>query len=269
MSVLVLVTTLQVSAKIDADAVAGMWLFEEGRGDIADDSSGRGNNGKIAGPVKWVNGKFGQAMEFDGQSTWVEVQSNDTLVLEELTMVAWGKIKSSKGVRWQSIMMKGQNPRNYLMVVDKDTQRLQLSITKGAIDAWGGIIEGPEITDDEWRHLAAVIGEETGLVTYVDGVQVGQAAYVVPSLDAAPEVLRIGDGSSGGHQLEGLLDEVAIFNIPLEADDILDIMNNGLEVVTGLRAPVEPRGKLAAIWGSLKSEFQSADNLIPAIYNKP
>jgi len=66
-----------------------------------------------------------------------------------------------------------------------------------------------------------------------------------------------------------LLDEVAIFNIPLEADDILDIMNNGLEVVTGLRAPVEPRGKLAAIWGSLKSEFQSADNLIPAIYNKP
>ena len=83
----------------------------------------------------------------------------------------------------------------------------------------------------------------------------GQAAYVVPSLDAAPEVLRIGDGSSGGHQLEGLLDEVAVFNIPLEADDILDIMNNGLEVVTGLRAPVEPRGKLAVVWGSLKSEL--------------
>lgn len=252
--VALLVLTPQAFAKIDEEAVVGMWLFEEGRGDIARDSSGKGNNGNISGPVKWTDGKFGQGAEFNGQNTWVEVQSNDSLILEELTMVAWAKMKPSQGVRWQSIMMKGQNPRNYLLCVDKDTQRLQLSITKGAPDAWGGPIDGPQITDEEWHHLAGVIGEKTGLAIYVDGVQVGQQAYSVPSLDATPEVLRIGDGSAGGHQLEGILDEVAIFNVALEADDIVDIMNKGLEVVTGMGAVVESCGKLATVWGKLKGE---------------
>jgi hypothetical protein len=241
-----------VFARINPDNVAGLWLFEEGGGDIADDSSGKGNHGSISGPVKWVNGKFERGLEFNGQNTWVEVKSNDTLILEELTMVAWAKVKPSTGVRWQSIMMKGQNPRNYLLCVDKDTQKLQLSITAGAPDAWAGPIAGPEVTDDEWHHLAGVIGQETGLVIYTDGVQVGQQAYATPSLNATPEVLRIGDGSAGGHQLEGILDEVAVFNIPLEADDIADIMNDGLEDVTGMGAAVEACGKLATVWGNLK-----------------
>ncbi|MBD3183822.1 hypothetical protein GF312_16175 [Candidatus Poribacteria bacterium] len=242
----------QTQAEIDPASVVGLWLFEEGKGDIAVDSSDSGNDGNIAGNAKWINGQFGQAMEFNGSDTWVEVPSNDSLVLEELTMVAWAKITDDSGARWQSIMMKGQNPRNYLLVVDKGTQKLQLSITKGAKDAWGGPIAGPIITDGEWHHLAGVIGEDTGLVIYVDGVQVGQEPYSVPSLDAEPDVLRIGDGSSGGHQLMGILDEVAIFNVALDVDDIEEIMNNGLEEVTGMGAPVESKDKLAALWSEIK-----------------
>ena len=130
------------SAKIDKGNVAGMWLFEEGGGEVALDSSEKGNDGKIAGAVKWVDGKFGRGMEFNGNNTWVEVPYDDSLALEELTMVAWGNIESAKGTRWQSLMMRGQNPRNYLLCIDRDTQKLQISITKGAADAWGGPIHG-------------------------------------------------------------------------------------------------------------------------------
>ena len=87
---------------------------------------------------------------------------------------------------------------------------------------------------------------------FTDGVQVGQEGYSTPSLDASPEVLRIGDGSAGGHQVDGILDEVAIFNIPLELEDIQEIMNDGLESATGLGAAVESRGKLATVWGGIK-----------------
>lgn len=242
----------QAFAKIDQKTVAGMWLFEEGSGDIAKDTSGKGNNGKIAGPAKWVQGKFGLGLQFNGSSVWVEVPSNDTLVLEQLTMVAWGNIKSSKGTRWQSIMMKGQNPRNYLLCVDKGSQRLQISITKGAPDAWAGPIDGPVITDETWHHLAGVIGQKEGMVLYVDGLKVGQQAYSKPSLNANPDVLRIGDGSAGGHQVDGILDEVAIFNIPLGEAEIKEIMENGLEVATGLKAPVEVKSKLTTVWGYIK-----------------
>ena len=42
------------------------------------------------------------------------------------------------------------------------------------------------------------------------------------------------------NQCEGLLDEVALFSVPLEQDDIKEIMEEGLEGATGLLA-VEPQ----------------------------
>ena len=249
---LMLTTSPSALAKIDPDTVVGMWLFEEGTGDVAKDTSKTGNDGTIVGPKKWRDGKFGQALEFNGNDIYVEVKSNKTIILEELTMVAWANLEPSQGTRWQSIMMRGQNPRNYLLVVDRDSQKLQLSITKGAPGAWAGPIAGPVITGDGWHHLAGVIGEDAGLVIYTDGEEVGKQAYAEPSLDADPARMRIGDGSNGGHQCEGLLDEVALFNVPLEQDDIKTIMNDGLERATGLLA-VEPESKLTTIWGKLKT----------------
>ncbi len=241
-----------VLAKVDPADLVGMWLFEEGAGDVAKDTSEAGNDGTIAGPKKWRDGKFGRALEFDGAGVYVEVESNDSITLEELTIVAWANLEPSQGTRWQSIMMRGQNPRNYLLAVDKDSQTLQLSITKGAPGAWGGPTGGPVITGDGWHHLACVIGEDAGLVIYTDGEEVGKQPYAKPSLDADPGRMRIGDGSNGGHQCEGLLDEVALFNVPLEQDDIKEIMEDGLEGATGLLA-VEPEDKLVTIWGKLKT----------------
>ena len=256
--ILGLVVTLMLAAnpfalaKVDPDTLVGMWLFEEGAGDVAKDTSKSGNDGTIVGPKKWRDGKFGRALEFDGNSVYVQVDSNDSITLEELTIVAWANLEPSQGTRWQSIMMRGQNPRNYLLAVDKDRQTLQLSITKGAPGAWAGPIGGPVVTGDGWHHLAGVVGEDAGLVIYTDGEEVGKQAYAKPSLDADPGRMRIGDGSNGGHQCEGLLDEVALFSVPLEQDDIKEIMEEGLERATGLLA-VEPESKLATTWGKLKS----------------
>ena len=248
---LILAVSPYALAKVDPDTVVGMWLFEEGVGDVAKDTSKTGNDGTIAGPKKWRDGKFGQALEFNGNDVYVEVASNKSIILEELTIVAWANLEPSQGARWQSIMMRGQNPRNYLLVVDRDSQKLQLSITKGAPGAWAGPIDGPVITGDGWHHLAGVIGEKAGLVIYTDGEEVGKQAYAKPSLDADPARMRIGDGSGGGHQCEGLLDEVALFNVGLEQDDIKTIMEDGLERATGLLA-VEPESKLTTTWGKLK-----------------
>ena len=250
-AVAVLVVGPQVSAKIDPETVVGMWLFEEGAGDVAKDISNAGNDGDIVGPKKWKDGKFGKALEFDGNSVYVQIEANDSIVLEELTIVAWANLEPSQGTRWQSIIMRGQNPRNYLLCVDKNSQKLQLSITKGAPGAWAGPIGGPVVTGDGWHHLAGVFGEKAGLVIYTDGEEVGKQPYAKPSLDADPARMRIGDGSNGGHQCEGLLDEVALFNVPLEQGDIKEIMEDGLESATGLLA-VEPESKLTTVWGKLK-----------------
>ena len=249
---LCILSSSQTYAKIDQKLVVGMWLFEEGSGDTAVDITGKGNDGAIAGPKKWVQGKIGKGLQFDGSSVWVNIPFNDSLALPELTIVAWGNVKSAKGLRWQSIMGRGQDPRNYLLVIDNATQKLQLSITKGAAGAWAGPIDGPEVTDGKWHHFVGVIGQKAGLTIYLDGLKVGTQAYSKPSLDANPSNIRIGDNSGGGHQLEGVLDEVALFSAALEEADIKDIMDNGLEFATGMKALVDPNGKLATLWGQIK-----------------
>jgi hypothetical protein len=62
-----LIFTGQGSAKIDPKALAGLWYFNEGKGNVAKDSSGKGNNGKVVGNPEWVNGKNGKALQLSGQ----------------------------------------------------------------------------------------------------------------------------------------------------------------------------------------------------------
>ena len=54
------------------DGLVGAWHFDEGQGNIAHDSSGNNNHGTIYG-AKWVDGKFGKALEFDGVDDYVEI----------------------------------------------------------------------------------------------------------------------------------------------------------------------------------------------------
>ena len=48
------------NAEFDLKTVAGMWFFDEGKGDTAADASENGKDGEIMNAPKWIkNGKFG------------------------------------------------------------------------------------------------------------------------------------------------------------------------------------------------------------------
>ena len=64
-------------AKIDLEKhLVGLWKFDEGKGGTAKDDSGNGLEGKLEGKCKWVKGKFGQAIEFDGKSGYVAIKEH-------------------------------------------------------------------------------------------------------------------------------------------------------------------------------------------------
>jgi hypothetical protein len=46
-------------ADIDPNSIVGIWLFDEGTGEMAKDSWVNGYHGKLNGPV-WVDGLFGK-----------------------------------------------------------------------------------------------------------------------------------------------------------------------------------------------------------------
>ena len=52
--------------EIDLNTAMGIWLFEEGSGTTAKDSSGNGNDGTLQGGAAWIDGAVGGAIEFNG-----------------------------------------------------------------------------------------------------------------------------------------------------------------------------------------------------------
>ncbi len=88
---------LSTSYAIDKDLV-GLWLFEEGKGDVVSDSSGMGNDGETEGEPKWVDGKFGKGMEFDGAGDMVVIPDSDTLEFDEdFTLAVWINTEAAPG----------------------------------------------------------------------------------------------------------------------------------------------------------------------------
>ena len=53
-------------AQLEMDTLVGLWLFDEGSGDTAADSSSSGLDAALVRSPKWVSGVFGSGLELDG-----------------------------------------------------------------------------------------------------------------------------------------------------------------------------------------------------------
>ena len=83
-----------VQAQSD-DGLVAEWHFDEGAGSVLVDSSGNGNDGVIYG-AKWVDGKFGSALSFDGVDDYAEILRTNIVKPENsVTISAWVKAQSS------------------------------------------------------------------------------------------------------------------------------------------------------------------------------
>ena len=77
-------------AEIAPESIMGIWSFE-GKGDVVQDSTSNGNDGKIVG-AKRVAGKEGQGIEFDG-TNHVVIPATETVddFLDGVYISALGK----------------------------------------------------------------------------------------------------------------------------------------------------------------------------------
>ena len=116
-------------------------------------------------------------------------------------------------------------------------------------------------------HMA-VTGDRNNLIMYRNGrsalkKKVNNLAQIGPlvTYGYSEENTHIGgcgvndfaDGGKGNY-FDGLMDEVAFFNVALAKEDIINIRDNGLESIGLIGRTVEPADKLAVTWGELKQQ---------------
>ena len=233
-------------AEMAEEDIMAMWLFDEGEGDTAGDSSPNGNDAVFNGAPEWATGKFGKGISLDGASAYLSVPDSDSLDVggEEMTIIAWVKADGWPS-GWNHLVRKTpENPRIYILGVHNTglafiflkTEAMQVEDIQGAT----------VLPDGEWLHLAMTYdGAEVKI--YVNGEE-DAVAPASGAIEASADELRIGRGAPAGY-FAGTLDEIAIFRVALGQDEIMDVMDSGL---TGFLA-IEPQAKLAETWGSIKA----------------
>lgn len=256
--VLVAVCWLSVPthAAIDDSNIMGMWLFNEGAGDTAKDSTKNGNNGKIHGGTKWVNGKFGKALEFDGTDGWVEVAHSDTVGFKKGvsftitlhfkgtkiggSLVGKNYEDQSQALPWYLLWNGGAN--NILSLYLRNSQG-----DNSKIDSTS------DIGDDTWHFIAARADAAAQKISlWIDGKMEAEGNFDTNdgygTSDGVFHIARHFDRYTAG-----IIDDVALFNIALSEADMGTIMNNGVEEA----AAVEPVNKLTTTWGKIKRHTQT------------
>jgi arabinan endo-1,5-alpha-L-arabinosidase len=224
----------------------GIWLLDEGKGEVAKDFSGNGNDGKVTGTVKWSpSGRIGACIEGDGTVGWVEIPSSKTLTRGEgpFTVMAWVQTKAAG---WYGVFTKSaDNPQH---------QDWGLYVNEGKIDfrgnwpeAWTTIGIGTKAAKvGDWAHFA-VCWDQQKVFFFFNGEPDSDFNWEGPFQDTDAALAIAADPAGGDEPLNGLVDEVGMFDDALQQKEIQRAMK-GLETFS----PVEAVGNLSTTWGELK-----------------
>ena len=236
--VLSLMFTSISSAAFDLETVVGMWLFDEGKGNIAADSSENGNDGKFENDPKWTkDGKFGSGLEFDGNESKGHVVVGDLGLSGEVTLVLWANPRDAAND--DRLISNINGPTNPAF-----TTRYQGETVEIWSSAWKPVI--PKFDDNKWGHYAFVFDGEGNVTGYYNGEEGETVAdtYTFTEIGIGANFL-----DQWGQYFSGLFDEIAFFSVALTEDDIEVVMTKGLKSALS----VYPAGKLTTTWGNIKT----------------
>lgn len=223
--------------------------FDKDSGKEVKDSSGLGNDGKVSGDPKWVDGKYGKAVSLNGQSDWVEVESSDSLNIKgEITLMCWFKSEGWDGAgdQWIGKGAHASKPSCYgLMVYQANTLYFMLGDGSSRHDLTTTDLPEPK----EWHHIAATY-DGKNMRVYLDGEVLAEKQDQFDFQCENQLPLMVGAGvQRPQYSFLGEIDEVAVFKRALSQDEV----RKAMEGIKALLA-VDPSDRLPLTWGSIKAE---------------
>ena len=232
-----------------AELAAG-WTFDEGSGKVARDGTGNGHDGDVAGAT-WTTGKFGGALEFNGDGDHVFVPHAEALNLDKVSVVAWvfptawNPDLNAIAQKWED----GTNRRQYQLTVYQEKNWWYVS---DAGDNWPRTdLTTTVINLNEWTHLAGTYDGST-MRAYVNGVLDEEKAQAAGLFASDVDVMIGGYGPTTpvvynqNRHFTGIIDEVYFYDDALTEAEIGALMD----------APalgVSARGRASVAWGAMKA----------------
>jgi hypothetical protein len=196
--------------------LVGEYGFNEGGGTTLTDSSGDHNNGTISNAT-WAPGIFGDALAFNGTNSWVTINDSSSLNLTtSMTLEAW--VNPASLSNWNAVVIK-ERPGGLAYGLYADNGLGEPP--SGYVDVSGtdNTVVAPSILPlNTWSFLA-VTYNGSDLSFYLNGTLVSTNPYT-GNITTSTNPLRLGGDSIWGEYFNGLIDQVRIYNRPLNQGEI-------------------------------------------------
>ncbi len=210
--VIIAIVTFGLTKSTANAKLIGYWKFDG----ITLDSSGYGNHGLEYGQLMYAKGVEGLAIDLDGSGDYIKIPNESHFDLTEaLTLAAWIKVDKFTAEN-HTLISKGPRDWHIRSVVSSDLLDWYCNDTNPN----ERITSRTSVADGKWHHVAGIYdGSEMRL--YIDGVLdvsaensglVDESDYPV-LIGAAPVAIE-------GSDWKGMIDEVAIFDHPLTAEEV-------------------------------------------------
>jgi|GEM_PF-2374143 len=190
------------------EGLVGYWKLDEGKGNIAKDSSGKGNHGEIY-DSQWVEGYKGKGLKLLPNAGGVRIPDSPSLhITSEVTIEAWIKLEEPPDDNWRKVVNK---TGSFSLLFHKNGRPYFL-IKSGGKEYNSCTGKEPFLELGKWYHLVGVYdGKEVAL--YVNGEKFAKPC-VGKNIDVSNKDLFIGMARKTDYKfgITGIVDEVKIYN---------------------------------------------------------
>jgi len=198
------------------------------------DFSGRANHGTCTNcPIWTATGKLGGGFEFDGSGN--KITSADIPEIDyalELTAAAWIKPYDSSGgaavLKWDETPLSDKTFLLNIFADESGNPIASVHEDDSSGSSYAEVRSDFSVQPGQWYHLAMtfVADSPTGLRLYIDGVEDPNSPLSTTSiarLEATAIPVTIGVSDDGYYPFTGAIDEVAVWNRALPAQEIQDL----------------------------------------------
>jgi|GEM_PF-6071091 len=208
------------------DGLVGYWKFDDGSGNSAVDSSGNSNTGTLINGPTWATGRVGGALSFDGVDDAVEI-GTDNLNGSSGTIVLWAYAESFSSSH-QTLFGHVTQPWSNRIQLYTDDASGNLDLGLGDSHTRHTDIEN--LDTQKWYHIA-LAWDGSNYTVYANGSAQATGSYSgLSTLETYADIGNNGDRADRTEAFHGIIDEVRIYNRPLNTAEVLELYNAGASV---------------------------------------
>jgi hypothetical protein len=218
--------------------VIGHWLFNEGSGAVALDSSGQGNHGSILGGASYTSTPGTSGISLDGIDDFVNFgrPALFDFTSDEFSVEVWVAIDGTQTGNSHGIFGKGGN--SWLLGYEHGggaSARHNVELCGNA--ACSIVLETPAGSAQpfgQFKHVAITKSTFEALAIYVDGVEQSKSGGTQTIFSETADVAA---GRGSGNFLECIIDEIRLHDVYLSGPQVANLASAGPDNVSPTNTP--------------------------------